>query len=279
MRTAITILIPVSLAGAAALGVETTMPRGAVTNGGSSWGASDSYAMSCSLGLPCSGGATGEDVGLKGGFWSAICVAEAPEGFVNPGWVWLSLPIQPQFPEVSAIFETDPRNRLYQWDWLDKTMLLYPSDFTQMVCTQGYLLRSLTEERPRYSGFLNLTPVDDPNAPDYRCVTIYIPAAGAITLGHPFPWPVRLADVKVRYGDEVRTAQVDRGSAHPWVNWNWVYWDSTEDTAKICSFSGGDDTMLRPWYHYRVWFYVPPGPLDPNGPFLLIPEPEAGLGG
>jgi hypothetical protein len=232
-----------------------------------------------SVGQPCVGAAMGTNAGANAGFWNVLWVETAPAGWVNPGWNWISLPSHPQFPAVSVIFTNDPVNRMYLWDWLYKNTLLYPNDFTTMVNGQGYMLFEWTGQTPRYSGFLNRTPVDDPLAPDYRCTTVYIPAAGAITLGHPHPWPVQLRDVKVRYGAEVRTAQGDNANAHPWLNWNWVYWDSLADTAKICSFAGADDTMLRPWYYYRIWFNIPAAPNDPNGPFLIIPEPVVSLGG
>jgi hypothetical protein len=51
-----------------------------------------------------------------------------------------------------------------------------------------------------------------------------------------------------------------------------------EDTAKLCSFRGGDDTMLRPWHHYRVFVSVQQPPLDPDDPCILFPEPEVELG-
>jgi hypothetical protein len=273
MRTASVIAWVLLLAGVL-VADETIMPTGVVSNGGSSWATSDNYALQFSVGQPCVGMATGTTADADAGFWNLLWVAESPPGWINPGWNWISVPTHPQFPAVSVICAVDPTNRLYRWDWLAKNTELYPYDFTTMENTLGYLLLESTGQTLRYSGFLNRTPLDDPDAPDYRATTVYLPNAGAITLGYPHPWPVELAALKVRYGAEVRTALEDRVAAHPWVNWNWIYWDSVADTARICSFSGGDDTMLRPWYYYWIWLYYPPTPLDPNGPYLIIPEPE-----
>ena len=45
----------------------------------------------------------------------------------------------------------------------------------------------------------------------------------------------------------------DAAAPDPWLNWNWIFWDSYVDTARILSMGGGDDDSLRPWYGYRVW--------------------------
>ena len=65
-----------------------------------------------------------------------------------------------------------------------------------------------------------------------------------------------MANVSVRneVTGQLRTAAQDNAAPDPWLNWNWLYWDSTHDTAAICTaFGGGDDNTLRPWYGYRVW--------------------------
>jgi hypothetical protein len=279
MRVSFMALSAFALIGAPCVGDETIMPTGAVTNGGASWAVSDNYAMQFSVGQPCVGSGMGTNAGADAGFWNILWVASAPAGAIDPGWNWIGVPSHPQFPAISVVLDENPLNRMYKWDWLQKMFLLYPGDFSTLENTVGYLLFSSTNQQSRYSGFLNRTPVDDPGAADYRSTTVYIPAAGAITLGHPHPWPVPLRDLKVRYGAEVRTAPQDRANPNPWVNWNWVYWNSAADVYEICALAGGDDDTLRPWHHYRIWFYVPPGPLDPNGPFLIIPEPEVDLGG
>ena len=279
MRILWVVILASAMLAAPATSDETIMPTGTVSNGGSSWATSDNYALQGSIGQPCVGAAMGTNAGANAGFWNVLWVETVPAGWINPGWNWISLPTHPQFPEVPVIMDVDPVNRLYKWDWLFKNILLYPNDFTEMENAMGYTLRSWADESARYSGFLNRTPLDDESAPDYRSTTIYIPAAGAITLGYPHLWPVELKALKVRYGAEVRTAQQDAANAKPWLNWNWVYWDSVVDTAKLCAFAGGDDTMIRPWYHYRIWFNIPAAPNDPNGPFLIIPEPEVTLRG
>jgi hypothetical protein len=281
MRTITLIVVVLAVSGAATAQDDVIAPDGSFTNGGASWAASENYSMQFSLGQTFIGTGATDVVQADAGFLYALWVTQPPEGWINAGWNWISLPAHAQFPQPSVIFEQgkDPRNRLYRWDWLFKSWELYPYDFAEMEKWTGYLLFTASLERPRYSGFLNRTPMDDPDAPDYRASTVYIPLWGGITLGYSHPWPLDLRAVKVRYGDEVRTATEDRADPEPWLNWNWVYWDSADDTAKICAFAGGDDTMLRPWHYYWVWFNVPKTPADPLGPYLIIPEPEFEFGG
>jgi hypothetical protein len=155
---------------------------------------------------------------------------------------------------VCTIFEKgmDPRNRLWTWDWLFKNTLLYPDGFGEMENWQGCVLFSCSLEQPRYSGFLNRTLLDGPEAPDYRASTTYIAVAGISCVRHPHPSPVPLEAVKVRYADEVRTAAADRADPQTGANWDRVYCNAEGDTAEICPLASGDDDTLRPWCHYRV---------------------------
>jgi hypothetical protein len=90
-------------------------------------------------------------------------------------------------------------------------------------------------------------------------VYIDIPEAGALFVGCPHyaNTLMRLCRIRNKTTNEYRSAMTDSRSADPWLNWNWVYFDSKEQQAKICALSGGDDEYLRPWYGYRVWAYVP----------------------
>ena len=261
---------------------DTILPSGAVTNGGTAWGGGGGggggACIQASVGQTFASappiGPGGATTIADAGFWTCLYVESSPAGWINPGWNWIGLPSHPSFPAVSTIFTTDPVNRLYKWDWLNKTTWGYPSDFNTMELRTGYVDLEWAGQNPYYSGYLPITPVDDDTAPDYRSVTVDIPAAGVIWLGHPMPWPIELSSVKVQYAGVVRTAAQDSANPHPWLNWNWTYWDSYGDTALICGLSGADDHILRPWHHYRIWFNVPAVPNDPNGPFLIFPEPS-----
>jgi hypothetical protein len=74
-------------------------------------------------------------------------------------------------------------------------------------------------------------------------------------IGYPKNVTRPLADTELHKwdGDVYRSALEDYESADPWINWNWLFWNSKLDTVQILSFAGADDTQLRPWYGYRVW--------------------------
>jgi len=131
------------------------------------------------------------------------------------------------------------------WDKVGKTILLYPNDFTTIFVGEGYLLRSDIIQSPSYYGLAWRTDVSIP-----------LPARGWSWIGHPHRTPVLLSSVRVTNEDlgETRTVAQDMAAgSDSWVNWNLLYWNSYEDTAKLLAVSGGDDNMLRPWYGYRIW--------------------------
>jgi hypothetical protein len=187
----------------------------------------------------------GTIVGLGDLVVSAVRSATAPAGWINPGWNWISVPLLPDDPEAGAIFGVENvRNKLYRWDPVRKTFYLYPDDFTTLELGRGYILRSDTDQMPSFTG-----------APAAGTYEIGVPAAGWLLMGHPMNHATLLSLVSVRNNTlgQTRTAAEDRGAADPWVNWNWIYWDSARDTAKLLSLSGGDDDALRPWYGYLLW--------------------------
>jgi hypothetical protein len=169
----------------------------------------------------------------------------SPDGFLNPGWNWFSIPIIPDDPSVASIFGAhDVTNRLYWWDPVLKTMTLYPDDFTTLGVQESYL------------ALLNDTfQITVAGAPTPAGYAVPIPEAGWTWVGFPKTGAVPLADVTVRNVTTgvTRTAEEDYAAPDSWINWNWLYWDSVGDTARILGFTGSDDTMLRPWYGYRVW--------------------------
>jgi hypothetical protein len=91
-------------------------------------------------------------------------------------------------------------------------------------------------------------------------------------------WGYREGDVdrvgidNLIFGDppQVRTPVQDRTAPDPWINWNFIYWDSVFDTPKIATLSGlgGEDDMLRPWHGYLVW-----GNIGHDNIHLLVPQP------
>jgi hypothetical protein len=76
-------------------------------------------------------------------------------------------------------------------------------------------------------------------------------------------------DNLVIYSRPTRTPEEDASSPKPLLNWNFLWWDSVNDTAKIASPQGGaDDDMLRPWRGYRLY-----ANLGSEGSDLLVPKP------
>ena len=169
----------------------------------------------------------------------------SPPGFFNPGWNWFSLPLIPEDDNVTAIFGANNlTNRLYWWDPVGKTMTLYPDDFTTLGVQESYLAFLGTT--------FDITLTGVPTPPGY---SVSVPEAGWTWVGFPKTGTEPLSGVMVRNVtmEQTRTAAEDAAAPDAWLNWNWVYWDSVADTARILGFSGSDDTMLHPWYGYRVW--------------------------
>ena len=171
-----------------------------------------------------------------------------PVGAFNPGWNWFSLPLIPNNPEASVVFQHDMANMIYRWNNAGRTIELYPNDFQNLDVNQSYLLfLPNTVYSPSYFG----TAGPATGVLDFT-------SAGWVWVGYPHTGVTMLRLVKVKNlaTGVVRAATVDAASASPWINWNWTYWDSVNATARICAMSGGDDTMLRAWHGYRVWANV-----------------------
>jgi hypothetical protein len=191
--------------------------------------------------------------------WASPIAGEqaAPEGFVNPGWNWISIPEEPYEPDAGRIFgEPNVTNRLYRWNPVDKNIELCPDDFTKMEVGRGYLLFSLIDQSPAYSALPG-------ELGDFE---IPLTNMGWTWIGQPHPWVTTVDELAIR--DEatsvVRTAMEDYFAPDPWMNWNILYWDSMQDTYGLVGFNGVDDYALRPWMGYRVWTHR-------DGLTLLVP--------
>jgi len=81
-----------------------------------------------------------------------------------------------------------------------------------------------------------------------------LPAAGFSWVGVPGQQVIYGMDLCVSKGGVTRTVAQDKAAASPWLNWNWIYWDSAGQTARIMDpTGGGDDLWIHPWWGYRVW--------------------------
>jgi hypothetical protein len=175
----------------------------------------------------------------------AVPVYAPPPGVFGLGWNWFSLPVVPVDPSPDAIFGHHMANLIYRWNRTAKTVLLYPYDFTTLEMGEGYILFLRTEiYEPSY-----------PGTPAPPTADINLPTPGWSWIGYPHWGGTLLADCLVTNLDlgQTRTVQQDVGSAQPWVNWNWLYFDAQARTARICSTWGGDDDTLHSWYGYMVW--------------------------
>jgi len=173
--------------------------------------------------------------------------ARAPESWFVPGWVWFSIPLRPLagWTEGSKLLGFDCTNRLYSWDDVGKSVLLYPNDFTQLFVGPSYLARLAAGE-----GYTPAYPGSQPA----KSFPWTLAAAGWCWVGVPGEEDLVGTGLSVRRGKVTRTAAEDRDAADPWLNWNWVYWNPVAREARIMNpFGGGDDTSLHPWYGYRVW--------------------------
>jgi hypothetical protein len=182
-----------------------------------------------------------------------------PNGWINPGWNWISFPLVPIDPDPASMFGyAKVENKLYWWHPVKKEIKLYPNDFTTVETGKGYTLLASEVLNPSYLG-----------SPVKGTVEIDIPEQGWIWFGHPKDVALPLSSCSVRDNGSgiVRSATADAANADPWLNWNILYWDSGADEARLLlPGGGGDDTMLRPWHGYRLWAMK-------RNLTLLVPDP------
>jgi C1A family cysteine protease len=170
----------------------------------------------------------------------------APGSLFMPGWVWFSIPLIPTgSADASDVLGFDCRNKLYAWDETAKNLMLYPDDFTDL------------QVGPSYTARLGLGGQCEPvyrGAYPGRPFGWTVPAAGWSWVGVPSVRDVRGLDLSVSKGGATRTASQDRHAAQPWLNWNWIFWDSSRQVYGIMDpFGAGDDMSIHPWWGYRVW--------------------------
>ena len=190
------------------------------------------------------GGNVGDALGLKLTIATST-ISTSPAGWLNAGWNYFSIPDQPLDPSIPAVFGgQEVQNRLYQWDGVNKNMILYPGDITHLTVGQGYLLRLDGDMTVSYAG--------TPNTADFG---IPIPEEGWTWIGQPFDYDTLISTCRVRNNATgvTRTAAGDVAAIDPWLNWNTVWWDSAIDSWKLAGLSSCDDYYFRPWRGYLVW--------------------------
>jgi hypothetical protein len=170
-----------------------------------------------------------------------------PEKFFSPLWNLFSIPLIPVgSADASAVLGFDASNNVFRWDPVNKNTELYPWDFTDLETGRGYMLYTREYRDPSYLGII------PPKI-------VYLPNAGRSWIGLPGveDYYQGWALVENLATGQTRSVSADATSAAPWMNWNFVYWNSYVDTAQICVYNGsGDDTYMHPWYGYWVWSNV-----------------------
>jgi beta propeller repeat protein len=166
--------------------------------------------------------------------------------YLNPGAVWIAFPAQPLNPDPALILGEDVvRNRLQRWNPELKTIQTYPDDFTEVEAGTGY---SLTLDRWLSATYTGVRTNGDQ--------VINLRYAGWIWIGTSLCKDVELSCCLVRDNrtGQIRTALADRAAQSPWINWQFIYWDTADDMAKIVGLDdAGDSRVLRAWYGYRLW--------------------------
>jgi hypothetical protein len=174
-----------------------------------------------------------------------------PPPLLNEGWNWISFPLVPRgevggFDPAMVLGSDLARLNVFRYHPVLKMFQAYPDDFQEVYVGRGYELYVRAGRiAPNYFGLQA--------PPDYE---IPLLAEGWSLLGCPRNRPVPLAVVSVRNNatDQVRTAMADVEAEDPWLNWNWVLWDSVENQPQILRPDDeGDDFALRPWLGYWVW--------------------------
>jgi hypothetical protein len=191
-----------------------------------------------------------------------LAASTSPGEQFRVGWNYIALPLIPEGSRDPAdIIGSFVVNRLYAWDPVRKTILLYPDDFHRVRLGEGYCLWLSEPHSVQMCGWTG--------SPATR--EVLVPQPGAQWVGLPGDFQIPQADVRIRNDASgvVRTPTEDRSAADPWINWNWIYWDAVERTAKICTYYGGDSSIVWPWYCY--WVFALRGNVT-----LIFVAPDAG---
>jgi hypothetical protein len=141
-------------------------------------------------------------------------------------------------------------NRVYMWDSVKKTFLLFPLDFETLEVGQGYLYLNYFGARA------DQLDIEYAAVPVPIAGRVLIPEEGRSMIAIPNGQPLWQGDILVKNNGtgEIRTAVEDRAAAEHWLNWNWVYWSFAGSTYDIVGL-GNDDEMVQPWYSYQLWAY------------------------
>ena len=77
---------------------------------------------------------------------------------------------------------------------------------------------------------------------------IALPEAGWTWIGQPFNDETLLSACTIRNNTTgvIRTATEDNTAADPWLNWSFLWWDSSADSFDMLSLTGATNNSLLP---------------------------------
>lgn len=172
-----------------------------------------------------------------------------------PGWVWFSIPLNPDDADPSALLGFDCGGTLWYWDKYGKSAQVYNPPFIEWDLAVGnsYLLR--LESAVSNPGYMGLDPGSG--------FSFLMGKQGWTWIGPPGPDPLGYPDfmgnVTVQYpvGGANRTAAEDRDSGSPWISWGWAFWDTYLQSAKTFTpYSPFGNNAAYPWVGYRAYVNV-----------------------
>jgi hypothetical protein len=145
-------------------------------------------------------------------------------------------------------------NRVYMWDSVKKTFLLFPLDFTTLDVGQGYLYLNYFGARA------DQLDIEYAAVPVPVVGQVAIPEEGRSMIAIPNGQPLWMGNILVKNNGtlEIRSALDDRQAADSWLNWNWVYWSfagSTYDIVGPPTPAQLPSEYVKPWYSYQLWAY------------------------
>ena len=184
-----------------------------------------------------------------------VVESTSPPGWLRSGWNMISVPLEPEPPQVSETFDeiiaagNDLTNNLYTY-FATGGYQIYPLDFLYVGTGFGYWMYLTVPTQETIGG----TTYDT----DYEMLLL----SGWALLGHPFLQPVDWSACSLQKG--VETKSVDEAEAAGWIQGTIYYYDGGYKTVK--TDGTGDDTQLRPWYAY--WMLT-----NTTGVTLVIPPP------
>ena len=179
-----------------------------------------------------------------------VTEVQAPDGWLNPGWNYFSIPLDPaDGSDASSLLGFNCDNIVYRWNPVTKNIELCPNDFTDLARGRGYLMWLwTTPPAPSYEA-----------CPPTGSFEIALPEAGWTWIGQPFDHDTLLSTCSIRNNTTgfTRTAMEDQMAVDPWINWNFVWWDSqaggSNGTWDIVWLGSATNNSLLPWHAYLVW--------------------------